>query len=67
MSRLLVKRLKPILSYLIAPNHTAFVKGKLLVENTFLARELVNGYHRLNETKRITLKVDIAKAFDTLS
>lgn len=60
-------RLKPILQYLIAPNQTAFVKGRLLVENTSLAGELVNGYHRLNGTKRITLKVDIAKAFDTLS
>lgn len=67
VSRLLVKRLKPILPYLIAPNQTAFVKGRLLVENTSLAGELVNGYHRLNGTKRITLKVDIAKAFDTLS
>lgn len=67
VSRLLVKRLKPILTSLIAPSQTAFVKGRLLVENTTLAGELVNGYHRPNGTKRITLKVDIAKAFDTLS
>lgn len=40
ISRLLVKRLKPILSSLIVPNQTAFVKGRLLVENTVLASEL---------------------------
>lgn len=67
VSRLLVKRLKPILTPLIVPNQTAFVRGRLLVENTSLAGELVNGYHKRNGTKRITLKVDIAKAFDTLS
>lgn len=67
VSRLLVKRLKPILPLLIAPNQTAFVKGRLLVENTSLAGELVNGYHKATGTKKITIKVDIAKAFDTLS
>ncbi|XP_013633247.1 PREDICTED: uncharacterized protein LOC106338931 [Brassica oleracea var. oleracea] len=46
ISRLLVKRLKPILTPLIVPNQTTFVKGHLLVENTFLAgyNGYVNGY-----------------------
>ncbi|XP_056841874.1 uncharacterized protein LOC130495007 [Raphanus sativus] len=67
ISRLLVRRLKPILQNLILPNQTAFVEGRLLVENTVLASELVNGYHKNRGSKRITIKVDIAKAFDTLS
>ena len=67
ISRLLVKRLKPLLSDYIVPNQTAFVKGRLLVENTVLASELINGYHKNSGQKRITIKVDIAKAFDTLS
>lgn len=37
------------------------------MENTSLAGELVQGYHKKNQSKRITIKVDIAKAFDTLS
>lgn len=52
---------------LIVPSQTAFVRGRLLVENTSLAGELVNGYHKNKGPKRITIKVDIAKAFDTLS
>lgn len=44
ISRILVKRLKPILSSLIVPNQTAFVKGRLLVENTVLASELILGF-----------------------
>ncbi|XP_013595094.1 PREDICTED: uncharacterized protein LOC106303347 [Brassica oleracea var. oleracea] len=67
ISRLLVRRLKPVLSSIIVPNQTAFVKDRLLLENTVLAGELVNGYHKRHGPKRITIKVDIAKAFDTLS
>lgn len=67
ISRLLVKRLKPILPALILPSQTAFVQKRLLLENTILAGELVNGYHKASGPKRITLKVDIAKAFDTIS
>lgn len=67
IARLLVRRIKPILPELIVLNQTAFVKGRLIVENTVLAGELVNGYHRKTGPKRITIKVDIAKAFDTLS
>lgn len=67
VSRLLVRILKPILSTLILPSQTAFVKDRLLVENTTLAGELINGYHKNKGTKKITIKVDIAKAFDTLS
>lgn len=67
IARLLVRRIKPLLPSIIVPNQTAFVKGRLIVENTVLAGELVNGYHRKKGPKRITIKVAIAKAFDTLS
>ena len=67
ISRLLVRRLKIILPSLILPSQTAFVQGRLLLENTVLASELINGYHKNNGVKKITIKVDIAKAFDTLS
>ncbi|CAA7017493.1 unnamed protein product [Microthlaspi erraticum] len=67
VSKLLVARLKPILPDLILPNQTAFVKDRLLVENTVLAGELVNGYHKKGGTKKLTIKVDIAKAFDSVS
>ena len=67
ISRILVSRLQPMLPDFIVPNQTAFVKDRLLVKNTVLASELVNGYHKRGGVKRITIKVDIAKAFDTLS
>lgn len=67
ISKILVSKLKPLLPELILPNQTAFVQGRLLVENTVLATELVNGYHKLIGPKKIVIKVDIAKAFDTIS
>lgn len=67
ISKLLLKRLKPILPTLILPNQTAFVQGRLLVENTILASEIIHGYHKDRGPKRITLKVDIEKAFDTVN
>lgn len=66
ISRLLVKRIKPIIWRIILPNQTSFVEGRLLMENTLLASEIVQGYHRKGGEKRITIKVDIAKDFDTV-
>ncbi|CAA7056409.1 unnamed protein product [Microthlaspi erraticum] len=67
VSKLLVTRLKPILPTLILPNQTVFIKDRLLVENTVLAGEIVNGYHKDKGPKKITIKVDIAKTFDSVS
>lgn len=46
ISRILVSRLKPMLPDFIVRNQTAFVKDRLLIENTVLASELVSGYHK---------------------
>lgn len=66
ISKILVKHLKVILPEVILPNQTAFIKGRLLIENTLLASEIVQGYHREGGPKWITIKVDIAKSFDTI-
>lgn len=44
-----------------------FVKDQLLTENTVLASDLIHGYHKNKGASTITIKMDIAKAFDTLS
>lgn len=67
ISRLLVRRLKPILYGFIQPNQTAFVQDRLLLENTVLAAEIMNGYHQPEGHKMLTLKINIAKAFDTVN
>lgn len=67
ISRLLVQRLKPILSDLILPNQTTFIQDRLLLENTVLAAEIMNGYHLQTRARRLTLKIDISKAFDIVN
>ena len=37
-----------------------------MLENVFLASELVNGYHKVSNSDRATVKFDISKAFDTV-
>lgn len=67
ISKLLVTRLKPIIYRLILPNQKTFINGRLLLQNFLLASELVSDSHKDEGPKRLTLKVDISKAFDTRS
>lgn len=66
ISRLLTKRLQDILTHIISPSQTAFIKGRLLAENVLLATELVHGYNRRNISRHGMLKVDLRKAFDSI-
>ncbi|CAA7042279.1 unnamed protein product [Microthlaspi erraticum] len=66
ITRLISERLKKILPQIILADQTAFIKDRLLLENVLLAAEVIHGYHRLGNTPRITLKIDIAKAFDSM-
>lgn len=62
-SIILANRLKAILSDAIEPNQSAFIKGRLLLENVILASELVNGYHKAFVSAWCSIKFDISKAF----
>lgn len=66
ISKVLARRLKTILLEAIETNQTAFIEDRLLLENVLLATELVNGYHRISNSNRATVKLDISKAFDTV-
>ncbi|XP_056857118.1 uncharacterized protein LOC108835054, partial [Raphanus sativus] len=45
---------------------SAFVKDRLLVENLLLATEIVKDYHKEDVSPRCAMKIDIAKAFDSV-
>lgn len=66
ITRILADKLKGVLPDIVLPNQTAFVKDRLLLENVLLASEVVNGYHKNSGSAKITLKVDISKAFDSI-
>lgn len=66
-SKLLANRIKSALPQLISAAQSAFVPGRLLVENVLLATELVAGYKWKDISKRCMLKVDLQKAFDSIN
>lgn len=66
ISKIIANRLKHTLPDFIALNQSAFVKGRLLIENLLLATELVKDYHKDSISRRCALKIDISKAFDSV-
>lgn len=66
ITKILVRRLKPLLPSLFSDNQSAFVKGRTIQSNVLLIYELVKNYKDLGGPKRCDIKVDILKAFDTV-
>ena len=48
-------------------NQCVFLEGRLLLENVLLATELVKDYHKPLVSTRAAVKLDISKAFGTVS
>lgn len=66
ISKILANRLKSILADFIAPNQSAFIEDRMLMENLLLATELVRDYHKDGVSTRCAMKIDISKAFDSV-
>ncbi|KAG7593824.1 Zinc finger CCHC-type [Arabidopsis thaliana x Arabidopsis arenosa] len=66
ISKILANRLKTLLPKFIAPNQSAFVKDRLLMENLLLATEIIKDYHKESVSPRCAMKIDISKAFDSV-
>lgn len=67
ISKLLTLRMKNVMPYLVSPNQAAFIKGRNLGDHVLLAQALCKDYHVNRGTPRICFKLDISKAFDTIS
>jgi hypothetical protein len=65
-TKLLATRLAPLLPGLISHAQTAFITGRTIHENFKLVRNIDRFLHRKKEAAAM-LKIDISKAFDTLS
>lgn len=67
ISKILANRLKTILPKFISHNQSAFVKGRVLMENVLMmASELVKSYHKSTVSPRCAVKIDIPKTFDSV-
>lgn len=66
MSKIIANRLKMLFPRIVTENQSAFVKGRLLMENVLLASELVKDYHKDTISPRCVMKIDISKTFDSV-
>ncbi|GJX09286.1 RNA-directed DNA polymerase, eukaryota, reverse transcriptase zinc-binding domain protein [Tanacetum coccineum] len=67
ISKILTNRIKVALSQIVDENQSAFVPGRAITDNILLTQELLKGYNCINGPKRCAYKIDIQKAYDTVS
>ena len=67
ISKILVLRLRPILSKLIDPSQVAFIPERWIVENVMLAQVMVHTFNHLKRKKgSVGFKLNFKKAYDSL-
>ncbi|GAA0165339.1 reverse transcriptase [Lithospermum erythrorhizon] len=64
--KILARLMAPFLPCFVDKAQGAFVKDRNIVDNIFIAQELVRGYSRKRCTPSCMLMVDIRKAFDSV-
>jgi hypothetical protein len=67
ITKILANRLRPGLEDIISLNQGAFIPNRSIAENILLAQEIVSDYHKDSGRPRCTLKVDLMKAYDSIS
>jgi hypothetical protein len=66
LTKVIARRLKPILPTIISPEQSGYVEGRQILDSVILAHEVI---HSLQKTKTpgMLLKLDLSKAFDKVS
>lgn len=67
ISKILANRIKDCLNVIVDENQNAFIPGRRISDNILLTQELFKGYHRHQGKPRCAFKVDIRKAYDSVS
>ena len=67
ISKIIAARIKGCLPDIISPAQTAFVQGRSIADNILLTQELMKNYHLDSGLPRCALKIDLKKAYDSIS
>lgn len=67
ISKMLAARMKLIMSSIISECQSAFVPKRLIGYNVLFAQSLCRNYHLMTGEPKCALKLDLQKAFDTIS
>lgn len=68
ITKIIVSKLKPLLSDIISPNQVSFVLGQHITDNIFILQELMSRFRNTKGKKGyIAWKIDLSKAYDRLS
>ncbi|MFS7946370.1 putative RNA-directed DNA polymerase [Helianthus anomalus] len=67
VSKIITDRIKGSLNNLVGINQSAFIPGRKISDNILLTQELMHNYHLNRGPPRCAFKIDIQKAYDTVS
>ncbi|GJW01841.1 RNA-directed DNA polymerase, eukaryota, reverse transcriptase zinc-binding domain protein [Tanacetum coccineum] len=67
ISKIIINRIKHVLGSLVSNNQSAFIPGRQIQDNILLTQEIMKGYNRKGGPKRVAFKIDLQKAYDTVS
>ena len=68
ISKILTKRLQPLLSNIVSENPSAFVPGRMISDNVLITHEVLHYLKNSDAEKRcaMAVKTDMSKAYDRL-
>lgn len=66
VSEAITNRLKPLMNAIISCNQSAFIPGRLIIDNIIVAHELLHTLHKQKRGRvgRMAVKLDMSKAYD---
>ena len=67
ISRVLATRLQKVVRKVIDQAQSGFISGRQMANNILLVAELIKGYSRKNNSPRCMIKMDLRKAYDSIS
>ncbi|GJX44527.1 RNA-directed DNA polymerase, eukaryota, reverse transcriptase zinc-binding domain protein, partial [Tanacetum coccineum] len=67
ISKAITNRIKHVLGMLVSNNQSAFISGRSIQDNILLTQEIIKGYNRKGGPKRVAFKIDLQKAYDSIS